>query len=851
MRILYITMLLLFCTQVVLAQDTLKFKDGNQQNMPQNNADSSTKPKEKVPAQFTLQFKYGMLDAFPPLNIKGDTNWTTTSSSNGLTTKDKKALKDTLKNIVGRAIINIEDDSLKLKQFYEWLWDTVTVAKYIKEQQDLYFWLASNGKGWTTTYVPAGTEIDALLGMKKYADTAKKSKGNNKHIADVVKNDVYKQWILQMYDTSYTQFAKDLDSSNYIVNYIKGWEELEDAYKQLTKAKSELIAVQKEKEECDKIINSSKKSREEIIKLKGTNAAILHFSKHSNFYLKWLWYNEGVLSANPLYIVKPDREYPTNKPFVAMIPQMRELVAKYRLKGQQLLVNQQLYNRVELPFAVNEKRKRRELWHMLMTNAGIEDDKLSNKEKLLTEDDEMTLCVHNVKAGQELVVTFDTTAISDKGPFTDGMSYALDTVYNSFRAVLISAGLKNLVNSFTGTGRSMIMPEIRVSMGSGDAWMPDGSSNEYEQKSNREVAYMMEGKQLGKVKVKSTDTIAFVEGIAVKLHWGTNNQIKLDEQNKKALVEVYRHYNPESPLTEELMKSFWALELRNKKSIILDFNSQSILQTSVDSFFKRLNDYVEKMNICNDSIKAELIRLDTQIFYLAMMLQINERSLPPTGLVSEDVPEDAVPQYSTRIYEMPVKARSKIAYNVTLKQTKKINDKDTVLKTTLYKSSYKVGGLYRFMPSAGVAYIFPQYTNNVVNKGSNNIVASVDALNPRIMAIVGLNVYPSKYYSLDGRGVFKTFCKAEKGGGGFRYRYSLFAGLGIVNGKALEHFYVGPSLDFYTGLKLTAGAHLYKYTRYEINNNQVLGIHPSLKCNYFMGVTVDPALFVKFFNVFN
>lgn len=219
----------------------------------------------------------------------------------------------------------------------------------------------------------------------------------------------------------------------------------------------------------------------------------------------------------------------------------------------------------------------------------------------------------------------------------------------------------------------------------------------------------------------------------------------------------------------------------------------------------------------------------------AVLVQSN---LPPKK-IQPTIQE--VPVYRTELHHTGKKDEEVRRYFTLVKYTReggKITD-----SATLASFDYKVGRRYLFLASAGIGYTIPSdyYGLNKVETatdGSTRVTTKSD----RVRLVAGLHIYPTRIFLRDNR-----WGKPKKYP--LHTRFSLFAGLGIPD--PLQNYYPGVSYDPVPGLKLIAGPHLYRYTRYKTENNVVTKESSDVKyAGTYLSLNIDPAVLVKALGLF-
>jgi hypothetical protein len=790
-----------------------------------------------------LQFQNGMLMGFPPIHISSKKTPTASKIiGDTITKKDIEDIKKTMLPGVEQALRILNDDSLGVRKFYTMLWNTKEVDALECNLELLYDVLTDRTVSTSDcpfTFVPSDSILyTELFNTKKIKYEVLNINGekddNTQNVTyKIIKNKTYQQWLINRYNTLYKNQVASWDMINYKQDYEKGWQELEQARTVLADIEKKTLIEITDGNDCSKKTMDALTKFAEIKETVDKNFIIQHLN--NKFYKDWLWYTGGILTTNPFFITDANREYPSNQKYTYLTDSVKNAIRANKENTVELLKSRSLYNLVELPYTDDRNKKRNELWHIVLGNK-ITNNELKKRTALLTEDDIIKLCVHNVKTGVDVEVEIDTFDISDKGPFTDAAMAAADTFGNAFSS-LITGGVVDKLQPFFDLFKNLDgikAPKVEV--------LPRNShvvTREYTALEKLGY-YEFKNKFLSENTESSKEITVLIDSIPYELHG-------IQEEDKRFLITRYLYYN-DKEYDEKIVEPFIKSNLKYKYE--LNYSDTGKLKTSIIAFFNKYKEWIENIKQCRDKINELGKKTHEELFFVEKLLNVHNRSLPPKELKPNELPD--APEYSTHVVDMPIIPRKEIKYEVKLVENKKINDKDSTIHTNVYKDEYKTGGKYLFIASAGIAYIWPEYTNNVASYNDQKQISRIDNVNPRLMVTVGLNIYPWKFYSLDKRSIFKTMYKESNGGGGFLHRTSLYTGLGISKGNALEHFFAGPAFDIYPGLKLTVGCHLYKNTRYEVYNNIVATQYTGLRCTGFTSVNLDPTVFVKIItNLFN
>ena len=211
-------------------------------------------------------------------------------------------------------------------------------------------------------------------------------------------------------------------------------------------------------------------------------------------------------------------------------------------------------------------------------------------------------------------------------------------------------------------------------------------------------------------------------------------------------------------------------------------------------------------------------------------MKIATRNLPPPVLESKT---DNAPQFRTVLLPMPTNAYQQLSYRL-LETTVKKTD-----TTVVFSDAYNVGKWQLFDVSAGFGFTMRDYNNLYISKDDEPQNATNK--NDRVHVILGLHIYPWKIYKRDES--FFFFGNHWRNIDNAVHRLSLYLGFDMV--KPQDNFYLGISVDLIPGIKIITGPHLYRHTRYEILNNQVVNHAVGVEyAGIYTSLSLDPAIFV-------
>lgn len=279
-------------------------------------------------------------------------------------------------------------------------------------------------------------------------------------------------------------------------------------------------------------------------------------------------------------------------------------------------------------------------------------------------------------------------------------------------------------------------------------------------------------------------------------------KIKFENSRIKALIIAHRGL-PYEILLEDVQSAY-------RKSII-----QGELAQIISPFAK------EKIRSKRENI-AEALTI------------IREQQPPIEKLEAKEKKEPAF-HNEIMIAENMEKAKEMKYDIVTLSSTKK----DTVkLKTITFKTAKR----HFIQASVGITYSFSSARVNKVTTDKGNVTITTKEEQYGVAAM--LHIYP-----LSG-GVFlqdKSFCGHNWTN--IKGRMNITAGIDFR--KVPDNVYLGVGYDFGPGIRVSTGAHFYKYTKYELINNQIADQGDIYKVAFpYIYLGIDPIVLVNTLNIF-
>lgn len=170
--------------------------------------------------------------------------------------------------------------------------------------------------------------------------------------------------------------------------------------------------------------------------------------------------------------------------------------------------------------------------------------------------------------------------------------------------------------------------------------------------------------------------------------------------------------------------------------------------------------------------------------------------------------------------------------------------------TLLYKKkeSFKTAPHYRVLPSIGITHVFNSFRRSDATVNNGVVENTPDEDQWRLIA--GLHIYPfaGGMVRADDHNIIKL--ASNKHWKQVASRISLFTAASFP--KPLHNLHLGASVDIWTGVKLSGGAHIYRYTSYTLLNNAITKEESNYIYNKgFISLSIDPVSFGKLVGIIN
>ncbi len=290
----------------------------------------------------------------------------------------------------------------------------------------------------------------------------------------------------------------------------------------------------------------------------------------------------------------------------------------------------------------------------------------------------------------------------------------------------------------------------------------------------------------------------------------------------------------ELPFSKEFIK---IAKVTYENIIVVNGNEDAQLGKILSELRTSYKDYLIEHGIRQIAV----IKLNKTSTVLGGLTNDLNNLIPPMPKLTPTSKPD--PDFHSEIFGTDViDSATKWKYDVAVVTPKPDAKSDPKFDTTKIATfTFKTGKRYRLMTSIGLTYTFMPTTQNTVTT-TNNVV-SISSKREQYGVAASLHYYPYKGVFLQDKFVFgKTWDEAKT-------RFNIMLGLDFR--KVPDNIYFGLGYDLGPGIQICTGLHFYKYTKYEIKNDQIANQANIYKVTGpFLLIGIDPGAFVKAINIF-
>jgi hypothetical protein len=627
---------------------------------------------------------------------------------------------------------------------------------------------------------------------------------NSKNEYYVYQINSLKNLIITKYNEDVNSFYKDTKQKMNI-NYIQSWRTIDSLYP---------ISKKFLEKEDSVDIDSIKALNTTLESFFNSNQFVDNLK--CNVFKNWIWYNEGFLLSNPMFLEDEENLYPEKEWNISSeeLKNIVDLKNKNIQKTKDLLVSSQLLNKVIIPNIEDEKNNI-ELWNFDAANEYYIDD-FETKKKNFTEDKNVIVCIHNVPKDKIVDIKTSTSSISLNNSYINALKSSVDSASSLLSLTNgIGTALSTFITSNKGESNKVkknieVIPTdfiptenqadpsfkfVKLQALSNSENEPPRNFNFYEKSKNN--------------RKKISNIIVSVGGEKFEL---SKNYI----QDKKAIVKKLNFLN------ENELTSF----LKEDNSKKFTYSNEKLLKEQINELQDAVIKFHNEM-LANEK-KLAIDELQNYYYTLAYLVTMPTRDLPIQNLKADT---NETPLYRTVIQLLEMNAGNKVKLTIKEISTDKSGDTNTV-----FQNSIKVGKKIKLDISAGIGYTWREYENKVNKSGTLDFTNK----NDRVHGVAGLHFYPCGINKMEEEFVWKS---------GFKNRTSIFVGFDFL--KPLENLYPGVSIDIVPGFKIINGVHLYKHTKYHIENNTIIDQYSALRCaGLYTSINIDASIFSKIISTF-
>lgn len=650
----------------------------------------------------------------------------------------------------------------------------------------------------------------------KYIDTSEKNEFKitahlntsnfNRNEFKIYRTNEFKNSIQRKYNEEVKKYYGQPEIMHMNIEYIQSWRTIDSHF---SKSKKYL-------EKADSVgLKAIKELNTTLRSFFKTNTFINNLNKL--VFKNWIWYNEGFLLTNPMFLEDEENIYPAKEwKYISATDSIKliDLKNKNIQKTKELLEVTQLMNKVIIP--KEEEKNKTILWNFDAANEYYIDD-FDAKKKNFTEDKNVIVCIHNVPKDKIVDIKTSTSSISLNNSYINALKSSVDSASSLLSLTNgIGTALSTFITSNKGESNKVkknievIPTDFIPTENQADPSFPIAKSQALSNSENeppRNFNFYEKSKNNNRKII--SNIIVSVGGEKFEL---TKNYI----QDKKAIVNKLNFLN------ENELASF----LKEDKSKKFTYSNDKLLKEQINE----LQDAVIKFHneMLAEEKKLTIDTLQNYYYALAYLVTMPTRDLPIQNLKADT---NETPLYRTVIQPIEINAGSKV--KLTIKEMSTKNNGDT---NTVFQNSIKVGKKIKLDISAGIGYTWREYENKVNKSGTLDFTNK----NDRVHGVAGLHFYPCGINKMEEEFVWKS---------GFKNRTSIFVGFDFL--KPLENLYPGISIDIVPGFKIINGVHLYKHTKYHIENNTIIDQYSALRCaGLYTSINIDASIFSKIISTF-
>ncbi|MET0637742.1 MAG: hypothetical protein ABWZ25_17060 [Chitinophagaceae bacterium] len=655
---------------------------------------------------------------------------------------------------------NLQDDSLFLKRDYDLLWPGFH-AQFSAEVDAaiIYCKTGVDQSGIIYCYLPPTSDIEAFLDTLNSVTIEKTSTAETSETYNVYKVNPFNLWLFQVFK-KYTETGFPFQDMD--ISYIKDWRNIEYIFREGKNDFDSLTKMINGRWDMDLFMRVSLR-QERYARLLADNKVLRYLTKAGNFYQQTLWFTGGRLTMNPLIITDKLRLYPARENNM-FLPgdhyKILDSLEKIQFhKG--LFTTRRLHNKVYVPYSVPGNSTPGFFVQYDATN-GYKPHKPIPR--FLFKQRKLITIVHNLPAENSVeLIAAESEEIKNESRAAGFLSETFGAIGGVITGLAPLAGVAGvLVNTFKANA------VLRT--------IPGEKNNSFKGFNSNALANSAKSNTKSKPEWQFTVRVKSVE-------------VKVDGKTDLGkILEVA--YLTGDTLKDKFIRGWIDSFFFNTHA----YNNFDVTnpQFSADDMLSKFAEYLVEVA---DGVLTRVAELRNQ---LLPVVRIYDRSLPPST-IEEVTNSNHVLRSEVHESKLP-KPTARFRFELYETSEKPADRREVV------SSGFKMAKKIYFGISAGLDYtFFKEYVN------TPHIRTGVPDIHPadHFQFTAVAHWYPWGINNLDD----SLFPMSKN-------RISVFAGLGLT--KPLDNYYTGMSYDIIPGLKLLAGMHFYRRTRYRIVNDQII-----------------------------
>ncbi len=293
------------------------------------------------------------------------------------------------------------------------------------------------------------------------------------------------------------------------------------------------------------------------------------------------------------------------------------------------------------------------------------------------------------------------------------------------------------------------------------------------------------------------------------------------------LVKTLESYKIEKCFSElDERKALLALLLARLNKLNKPIDSPEIILAEAE---KMIREMIEADNATRAFMENELAKF---ISVLDIITNPAFYTLPPEKI---EPTKSKQPQYRNELLAINEESKA-VKKNLDILVTNQKTGKEVLKK----KDSYKTAPPTRITASLGATWVMSSFARNEMKMEGGVITGKTDK--ERLRVIAGIHYQLAPLILADDRSIFKLKGKE------LLSRFSIFGGFSFP--KPFYNLHPGVAADIYTGVKVVATTHFFRYTNYTMMNGQIIDEKSKMVYNGItLGVSLEPVTFIKLIGI--